>query len=355
MGSASYAAILDARNRMTVVQELVGERQSPWLHLEYNARGERVMWRYDDSVILYGTGSYFLYDESGQLLNRFSPAWGNPDSGADKLRAGKTGQPAYFNETVWLDQTPVAQVQSTEGEVTLVHLIHSDHLNTPRALLNARTQGEQNAGTVVWRWKLNQQTPTGSNAFGALAAESDPDGNNVQVRFDLRFPGQQLDSETGLHYNYFRDYEAGTGRYVESDPIGLNGGVSTYGYVGGSPLMGTDPDGLIQRCLFGPYENGKCPSQPAFAPQPAKDCGCKKTQMECWQSCISYPYFVATAFVGGGTAGVAAGVGGSSGVSTATAAAANSAAVGLGAAVGAGSLGWGLGCYISCQNDPCNW
>ena len=47
--------------------------------------------------------------------------------------------------------------------------------------------------------------------------------------FNLRYPGQYLDTETGLSCNYFRDYEPGMGRYVQSDPIGLPGGVSTFG------------------------------------------------------------------------------------------------------------------------------
>ncbi|WP_225444843.1 RHS repeat-associated core domain-containing protein, partial [Pseudomarimonas arenosa] len=65
----------------------------------------------------------------------------------------------------------------------------------------------------------------------------------------LRFPGQYYDSESGLHYNYFRDYDPSTGRYVESDPVGLVGGMSTFGYVKGNPLTGTDPFGLFR---FGP-------------------------------------------------------------------------------------------------------
>lgn len=53
-----------------------------------------------------------------------------------------------------------------------------------------------------------------------------------------------FDAEIGLHYNYFRDYEPATGRYVQSDPIGQFGGLSTYGYAQGTPLVRFDPNGL---------------------------------------------------------------------------------------------------------------
>jgi len=75
---------------------------------------------------------------------------------------------------------------------------------------------------------------------------------------NLRFPGQYADSESGLSYNYFRDYEAGTGRYVESDPIRLRGGVSTFGYVRARPLNLIDEKGLgsgigaFWNCINGP-------------------------------------------------------------------------------------------------------
>ena len=58
-----------------------------------------------------------------------------------------------------------------------------------------------------------------------------------------------LDQETGTSYNYFRDYDPSLGRYVQSDPIGLAGGPSTYGYAEQNPIRYTDPMGLwVKKC-----------------------------------------------------------------------------------------------------------
>ena len=65
--------------------------------------------------------------------------------------------------------------------------------------------------------------------------------------YNLRFPGQYYLAETGLHYNYFRDYDPQTGRYLESDPIGLQGGVNTYAYVRGNPVRRFDSFGLTEQ------------------------------------------------------------------------------------------------------------
>ena len=66
-----------------------------------------------------------------------------------------------------------------------------------------------------------------------------------EIENPLRFPGQYFDAETGLHYNYFRDYDPSTGRYIESDPIGLDGGLNTYLYAESNPLLLVDPYGLL--------------------------------------------------------------------------------------------------------------
>jgi RHS repeat-associated protein len=92
------------------------------------------------------------------------------------------------------------------------------------------------SGKTVWRWI--------SDAFGSTSPEEDPDGDGVETILNHRFPGQYHDVESGLHYNYFRYYEPETGRYITSDPIGLEGGLNTFAYVDSSPMRFFDVYGL---------------------------------------------------------------------------------------------------------------
>jgi len=159
--------------------------------------------------------SYFVYDESGQLLAE------HDDMGAP------------VSETVYLYTIPVAVIQ--QG---VVYTVHTDQLDTPRAISDPQ-------GATVWRWE--------GEPFGNTLADEDPDGDGVQFVYNGRFPGQYFDAETRFNYNYFRYYDPATGRYITSDPIGLDGGVNTYGYVNGNPLMYLDAQGLLFGFNFGEF------------------------------------------------------------------------------------------------------
>jgi len=122
----------------------------------------------------------------------------------------------------------VASATTGTGQVQ-AYYIYPDHLNTPRLIENA-------SGTTVWRW--DQGEP-----FGNDLPNNNPSGGGA-FEFNLRFSGHYFDRETGIAYNYFRDYDPATGRYVQSDPIGIRGGTNTYLFVRGSPLRYLDPLGL---------------------------------------------------------------------------------------------------------------
>ncbi|HZS67380.1 MAG TPA: Ig-like domain-containing protein [Burkholderiales bacterium] len=114
--------------------------------------------------------------------------------------------------------------------VAQVYYIYADHLNTPRLI-------EDQTRKIVWRW--DQMEP-----FGDSVPDGDPNRDGMIFVFPLRFRGQYFDDGTGVVYNMFRDYHPVLGRYIESDPIGLRGGLNTYNYVEGKPLQFADPFGL---------------------------------------------------------------------------------------------------------------
>ena len=111
-----------------------------------------------------------------------------------------------------------------------VFYIHTDQLDTPRLITDSNN-------SAVWRWDS-------FDAFGDNPPNDDPNLTGLHFIYNPRFAGQYFDKETRLNYNYFRDYDMGTGRYVESDPIGLAGGINTYTYVKDNPLKYIDPIGL---------------------------------------------------------------------------------------------------------------
>ena len=185
------------QNRLSAVLDS-GATTASYVH---NALGQR------SRKTIGGAEVVYLYDLDGNLLAEHDA----------------TG--TLIRDYVWMNGAPVAQIDQGEE----FSYLHFDHLNTPRLA----TDDNQ---TIVWRWD--------SDAFGTTLPDEDPDGDGNGTTVNLRFPGQYFDQETGFHYNYFRTYDPSTGRYVESDPIGLVAGLNTYSYVGSMPTTYVDPFGL---------------------------------------------------------------------------------------------------------------
>jgi RHS repeat-associated protein len=120
-------------------------------------------------------------------------------------------------EYAWLNGEPLAHFQNGS-----TYFVHNDHLATPQRLTDS-------TGAVAW------------------SADYEPFGKatTTGIEFNLRFPGQYFDAETRLHYNWHRYYDPSTGRYITSDPLGLEGGLNTYVYAVGNPVLIYDPYGLF--------------------------------------------------------------------------------------------------------------
>ena len=223
----------NAQNRLSEVRDGNG---SPIARYAYDPLGRRI-WKEqyrakDGTALAQALRTYYLYADEGLIAE----ATQSISLGIDKTSVSNevpsvTVQYGLrpnerFNTGVLFLKTKNSNNQDT------VAYFHHDRLGTPIAATDR-------AGNILWAAVYN--------AFGAAdiitpAARQE----RPTIVNNLRLPGQIEDAETGLHYNYFRDYDPQTGRYIESDPIGFMGGINPYTYVGGNPLTWFDPLGLAR-------------------------------------------------------------------------------------------------------------
>ncbi len=202
-----------------------------WLKINFG-------WLFAQAQLDATLGQAYVYDD-GQL-------------GSTPMLVGEYGNggtnSAGRAEYIWLPTEDGQAIPIGLYRSTSLNAIHSDHLGTPRKVTNTSNNAD-------WQWpysafgenspngiltttnSVTQAYTTDTATATKLAAGPSP------ISFNLRFPGQYFDDESKLSYNYFRSYQPTQGRYTQSDPIGLAGGLNRFGYVEGNPLSRIDPTG----------------------------------------------------------------------------------------------------------------
>ncbi|MCP3874313.1 MAG: hypothetical protein GY699_14310, partial [Desulfobacteraceae bacterium] len=277
-GSATYG--YDGQYRLTSVQDpLSGD-----VTYQYDSNGNRIsksdlagLWNYDgnDQLIDYGDTSFaydsngnttseiknseefiYIYDHDNRLIRIENHTGGTIaeyyyDPFGRRLWKETGGERTYY---FYSDEGLIGEYNSSGTQIKSYgyepgsiatsqpiflktdvgyYYYQNNHLNAPVKITDTN-------GTIVWSAQYD--------TFG----KADVLSGSV-ITNNLRFPGQYEDSETGLHYNFNRYYNPETGRFLSSDPIGLNGGLNRYSYANMNPINLIDPYGL---CSFDYYLEG---------------------------------------------------------------------------------------------------
>lgn len=237
VGGETFGFTYNDHNRLATVQR---DGQTVGTYT-YNALGQRIakVTNFTQSMT-----TNFAYDESGHLIAEHDTSGGSSypgkshgkgkgrgkSKGKGKGKAKGKGQSGTRATTtdrdyIWLGNLPVAIIDTTSG-TSIISYVTADQLGTPRVVTDA-------SGATLWKWAYK------GNPFGEQAPVS-----ATGYVLNLRYPGQYYDAENRLNYNYFRSNSPFTGRYLQSDPIGLRGGYNTYAYVFNEPIDNSDPSGL---------------------------------------------------------------------------------------------------------------
>ena len=231
-GGTSTYYLYDSQHRLIEVQDTSHNPIARYGYDPFNHRIWKEAYRNQDGAPLnQPTRSYYLYADEGLIAESQQAITLNADQ---TVTANTT--PAIINQYgprpdgEFTTATLFIRTKNSAGGNTIAYY-HHDHLGTP-------IQATDRSGIIVWSaqysafGRANITTPTATDDKPVIASS-------------LRFPGQVEDAETGLYYNWHRYYDPELGRYVTADPIGLDGGINFYAYVGGEPVNGVDVNGLL--------------------------------------------------------------------------------------------------------------
>ncbi|GGA41943.1 hypothetical protein GCM10010981_33700 [Dyella nitratireducens] len=176
-------------------------------------------WQFDPfNRMTTAFGNTYYIDPQGQRLMKTvgsATTYFAPDESNHLIAENDNGM---WVDYLWLNGRLIGRIHG--GQVQDIHL---DQVGRPEAMTDANQ-------TVIWRvFNLPFTREVGTN--------------NV-VPLNIGFPGQYFDAELSLWNNGYRDYFDWVGRYLESDPAGLAGGINTYIYADGNPVSLIDFWGL---------------------------------------------------------------------------------------------------------------
>ena len=210
----------DARERLVKIEDqikeagLLGNKQAV-AEYGYNQLGQRI-WKN-----VSGKTTFFLFDQTGLVAEYDANFKLNNEYG-------------YTPNSTFMTNPLFSRTIDNSAGINRIDFYFNDHLGTPLKLFSK-------VGSIVWS--------ANASAFGEAHINQESITNN------LRYPGQYFDQETGTHYNYYRDYNAELGRYLQSDPIGLGGGINRYSYVYSNSTGNMDVYGLWA-WAWGTYTGG---------------------------------------------------------------------------------------------------
>ncbi|WP_345942737.1 RHS repeat-associated core domain-containing protein [Streptomyces sp. SID486] len=225
-------AVTPEGDRWCYAYDPFGRRVSKHRVAEDGSACDRTDFSWDDTRLAEQTGP------TGMVSTwEFAPDTDRPVAQTDHEPTAHEGERSFLARLA---------EETTPGRRTRFHAVVTDVVGTPTELVTPD-------GHLAWQ----RRTSVWGAPFPA------PPDDEPSVDCPLRFPGQYVDPETGLHYNVFRYFDPETGSFVSADPLGLDPYPNPYAY-GPNPFTWLDPLGLACKKIPTDELNWNTRSRPTF-------------------------------------------------------------------------------------------